>query len=261
MVDGDSLYMTADTLLSMRADTTSDADSTRLLFAYHDVRLFKSDMQGLCDSLSYSSVDSLFRLFVEPIIWADTSQFTADTMHLQLANQQLDRIYLYNNSFILNSPDEVFFNQIKGKDIVAHFEEGELHLMDVEGNAESVYYVLDDVREYVGVNKTVCSEMSIYFANNAVESIKFFTQPEGQLDPMGAVNHRELELPGFDWQTEPRPKSMDDLFGPPLRDIATPPTAIQDPAATRPPIPEEASDEVPPPPPPPKGEGRGGKEE
>jgi hypothetical protein len=180
-------------------------------------------------------------------------------MHLQLADQQLDRIFLYSNAFILNSPDEIFFNQIKGKDIIARFREGELRKMDVEGNAEALYYALDEDRAYVGVNKTVCSEMSIDFADNAVESILFFTQPQGQLDPMGAVNHEGIKLDGFDWQTEPRPRSIDDLFGPPLREL---PEAVSSPTGAPASRPDRTGRPDGPPPPqaenPPPRKGRGG---
>lgn len=232
LVDGDSLYMSADTLLSQAIDSLEGEDS-RLLLAYHDVRIYKSDMQGLCDSLAYSTADSLFRMFRSPIIWADTSQFTADTLHMQLANEQLDKIFLYNKSFILNSPDEVFFNQIKGKNIIAHFDSSQLYRMDVIGNAQSVYYPLDEDGAYIGVNKTICSEMRLNFANNQVKDILFFTKPEGKLEPMGAVDHEAIKLEGFNWQTEPRPRSLDDLFGPPLRKLPTPvavPTAAAIPA-------------------------------
>ncbi len=216
VVDGDSLFIAADTLLSQRTDSLA-SDSSRLLLAYNDVRIYKSDMQALCDSLAYSSVDSLFRMYKDPIIWADTSQFTADTIHMQLANDQLDKILLYRNAFILNSPDEVFFNQIKGKDIVAHFDSSQLYRMDIEGNAQSIYYPLDDDKAYIGVNSTDCSEMRMYFGNNQVKELLFFAQPEGKLQPMGAVDHNAIKLDGFNWVTESRPISFESLFGPPLR--------------------------------------------
>jgi lipopolysaccharide export system protein LptA len=247
LIDGDSLFMTADTLLSQRTDTIA-TDSSRLLQAYHDVRIYKTDLQALCDSLAYSTVDSLFRMFRAPVIWSDTSQFTADTIHIQLANDQLDRILLYNNSFIINSPDQLFFNQIKGKDIIARFDSSELRKMEVLGNAESVYYPLDDAGAYIGVNKTLCSEMNINFGNNQVREIIFFNEPEGKLEPMNAVDHDAIKLAGFDWQTKPRPKSRDDLFGPPLRTLPLPGTG----AGNRPPPPAREAGEYPegsPPPP------------
>ncbi|MBK8563432.1 MAG: hypothetical protein IPN76_08805 [Saprospiraceae bacterium] len=188
------------------------SEDARIILAYHDVRIFKSDLQALCDSLSYSSVDSMFRLFDQPIIWSDTSQFTADTVNIQLANDKIDRIFLRQNSFIVNSPDEFFFNQIKGKHSVAMFDSSELRRVRVEGNAESVYYALDDNKAYIGVNKTVCSEMMILFGNNEVEGIKFYTQPKATLFPMAKADHEGLKMPGFSWQIERRPTGVEDLL-------------------------------------------------
>lgn len=212
VLEGDSLFMTSDTLLSVREDTIS-TDSSRALLAYRDVRIYKSDLQALCDSLTYTSSDSMFRFFYAPIIWSDTSQFIADTIHMKLRDEKLDRIFLYNNAFIINSPDELFFNQVKGKNIVATFEEDELRKMDVSGNAESVYYAIDELGGYVGVNKTICSDMVLLFGNNQVEQIKFLSSPQATLHPMKQVDHNSLKIKGFNWQGSIRPKSIDDLFG------------------------------------------------
>lgn len=210
-IEEDSLYMAADTLLSLRADSLQN-DSSRLLLAYNDVRIYKSNLQAICDSLSYSSVDSIFRLFRAPIIWSDTSQFVADTIHMQLKDQKLDRIFLRDNAFIINSPDELFFNQIKGRYVTAFFRDDELRRMEVQGNAESVYYALDEAGGYVGVNKTVCSEMTLLFGNNQVEQIKFFNQPQAKAVPMRQANHEEMKIPGFRWEKDLRIRSVDDLF-------------------------------------------------
>lgn len=211
----DSLKMDSSSVVNQPKTTKPPSTKEkRNILAYHDVRIFKSDLQALCDSLSYSSVDSMFRLFTKPIIWSDTSQFTADTVNIQLANDKIDRIFLRQNSFIVNSPDEFFFNQIKGKNSVAMFDSSELRKVRVEGNAESVYYALDDDKAYIGVNKTVCSEMLILFGNNEVEGIKFYTQPKATLFPMKTADHEGLKMPGFNWQIERRPKSVDDLLKP-----------------------------------------------
>jgi hypothetical protein len=212
--------LATDTLVmdSLIADTliteTLVTDSARLLRAYPDVRIYKSNMQAICDSLSYSTRDSTFRLFREPIVWADTSQFDADTVNILLNSGSIDRIFLRNNALIVNSPDEIMFNQVKGKYVTAFFEEEELRRMAVNGNAESVYYALDDSGGYVGVNKTVCSEMMLYFGNNEVEQIKFFNQPKAEMLPMGQTNHSTLKLDGFFWEMQYRPDSLADLFSP-----------------------------------------------
>lgn len=200
-----------------------EQEEPRIILAFHDVRIFKSDLQATCDSLSYSTLDSIFRLYRKPIIWSDTSQFTADTVLMQLANDKIDRIFMRQNSFIVNSPDEVFFNQIKGKHSTAFFEEGELRRVRVTGNAESVYYALDDEDAYIGVNKTICSEMMILFGNNELEGIKFYTEPTANLFPMKQADHDALKMPGFSWQEEKRPKSVDDLFVKRKPEVVPPP--------------------------------------
>ncbi len=189
-----------------------EKEEPRLILAYHDVRIFKSDLQAVSDSLSYSTVDTMFRLFTDPIIWSDTSQFTADTVRIQLANDKIDRIYLRQNSFIINSPDEIFYNQIKGKHSTAFFDSSELRRVRVVGNAESVYYALDDEEAYIGVNKTICSDMLIFFGDNEVEGIRFYTEPKATLFPMKETDHAGLQMEGFHWQVEKRPKTLDDLF-------------------------------------------------
>lgn len=209
LIEGDTVYIAADTLKSFLSNPT---DSTsRMVVADIDVRVFKTNLQAICDSLTYSEQDSLFQLFENPIVWSDTSQFISDTVRIQLANDAIDRIFLQDKAFIINSPDEVFFNQVKGKNVIAHFKEDELREMNVQGNGESVYYILDDGKGYIGVNKTICSEMLITFGDNEIDKIKFFTQPKATMYPMQQVNHATLRMEGFRWVVEKRPKSKADL--------------------------------------------------
>ncbi|MFT5166486.1 MAG: lipopolysaccharide export system protein LptA [Saprospiraceae bacterium] len=209
MVDGDSLFMTSDTLVSLRANP---GDSLRTLLAYKDVRIFKSDLQGICDSLVYSTADSVFHFYQNPIIWSDSTQFMADTMQIQLANKKMDKIFLQDKSFIINSPDEILFNQIKGKQITAFFKEENLARMDVEGSAETIYYILDEEDAYVGMNKTICSEMILYFGNNKIETIHYYNKPTGNYIPLDKVDQGDYFLEGFKWEIKNKPKSLEDLF-------------------------------------------------
>ena len=209
LVDDDSLFMTSDTLVSLRAQP---GDSLRTLRAYKDVRIFKSDLQGICDSLEYSTADSVFYFYQDPIIWSDTTQFMADTMQIQMKDNKMDKIFLQDKSFIINSPDEVFFNQIKGKQITAYFKDDDLRLMEVEGSAETIYYILDEEDAYIGANKTICSEMLLYFGDNKVESIHYYNKPTGNYTPLDKVNPGDFYLAGFKWEIKSKPKSLDDLF-------------------------------------------------
>lgn len=228
LLDGDTLFMTADTLVSLRVQS-SETDSSRLLLAFRDVRILKNDLQAVCDSLAYHTQDSIFRLYRMPVIWSDTSQFSADTILLTLRNNKIHTILLQSNGFIINSPDGQFFNQIKGRQITAYFREDELRVMDVSGNAQSIYYARDDDGAYIGVNQTVCSDMVLYFGSNRIERIKFLAEPKSRLEPMQQADHRKMRLEGFRWdEVKPcRPLALDDLFGQPcaVRLVPTAPSS------------------------------------
>lgn len=208
LIDNDTLWLRADTIISFKQ---TPQDTNRNMLAYYKVRMFKSNFQSKCDSLRFSQQDSIFRLFRNPIIWSDTSQMTADTMRIFLKDKKIDKVYLKDNSMIINSEDEVYYNQIKGREITAFFEGDNIRRMKTEGNAESVYYALDDKKAYINVNKVDCSEMLMYFGNNKVETIKFFNQPKAKALPMKSTNHEEIKLKGFHWEIKSRPKSAADL--------------------------------------------------
>ena len=208
-IDEDSFFLAADTLVSF--EEVVDEDSLRQFLAYHDVRIYKSDLQALCDSLTYSSRDSIFHLFDDPIIWSDTSQFVADSLQIKLKDNQIDQIYLNQNAFILNSADEILFNQMRGKQITAYFKEGEIDRMLIKGNAMSIYYALDDFQAYIGANDTQCSSMLLRFGNNSINDIVFYDNPKAVFHPIQDINPEELKLEGFNWRISERPKSVQEL--------------------------------------------------
>ena len=211
ILDGDSLFLTTDTLEYSR-DENFEIDSAKQFVAFNDVRMLKSDFQAVCDSLVFTQTDSTFYFYDDPVIWSDTTQFSADSIRMKMSDGKLDSIFLVEKSFIINSPDNYFYNQIKGRDIIALFDNNEVYEMDVYGNAESVYYLIDDNGAYVAVNKTVCSDMVVDFGDNKVEKIKCFPNPKANLVPMRQANHDEIKLEGFNWIIERRPLVLKDLF-------------------------------------------------
>ncbi len=217
VLDQDTMYMAADTLLSYQSEEVdARGDTIRYLSAYKDVRILKTDLQAVADSLGFNTVDSVLTLYQNPILWQDTSQLTADTIDLYLKNDQPDMVHLRRNAMVITSPDLVFYNQVKGKDIVARFDSSQLRETEVVGNAEAIYYAQDEAGAYIGVNKTACSKMILYFAAGGVERIKFLSAPSGKLDPMGTVDHASFRLEGFRWETSRKPQTLEDLFRPPV---------------------------------------------
>lgn len=209
IIDGDTLYLVADQILARRV---SDQDSSRQIHAHAHVLIYKSDLQASCDSLVYSESDSLFVFYQDPVIWSDTSQFTADTIAIRMAEKAIDSIYLWRRALIINAPDEPYYNQIKGRTIFASFVDGELAKMDVNGNAESVYYARDEKNEYLGVNTSICSEMVLYFEDNQVQDIFYLREPQSTMYPMDQIDHSSLKLEGFRWRIEEKPTSLADLL-------------------------------------------------
>lgn len=223
-MDGDTLWMACDTLHSFRRQKTDslDTDTARILTGHYDVRIFKSDLQAICDSIRFDANDSTFVLYKKPIMWSDSSQFTADTIQILMKNGQIDRMMLRQNAFIISQPepDSTVQNQIKGKNCTAFFRERKVRLLDVVGNSEAVYWAKDDSNGYIGVNKTASPEMKILFAAGKVNGVRYYGESTGNFLPMtDALKTRPaLDLvgkPEFLWKSPKRPKSVSDLDGQP----------------------------------------------
>ena len=209
VIGDDSLYLTADTLRSFK----EDSDKVRKLIAFHHVKMFKSDLQSVCDSASFSFRDSVFRLFGKPVLWVDNNQMKADTIQVHLRDQKVDKMNLLQNAFACSLADSGLFNQARGKNMFAFFSGGNLDHMQIVGNGESIYYAKDEAGGYIGVNKAVCSNMILYFdSTRQVSRIYFLTKPDATLFPLGEFPMEESRLRNFSWLDSLRPKSKDDLF-------------------------------------------------
>lgn len=212
LVDADTMFVTADTLISFEVPDTVTGDTIRYMTAHHDVRIFRGTLQGLCDSLMFDGRDSIFTMYGDPVLWSDTTQFTADTIDLHLHDKALDKVVLRSNGLIISSVQEAFYNQIKGRRIVAEIEMNEIQQMWVSGNAESIYYAQDDEQAFLGVNRVASSEIYFSFQHSKLDQIKFTTKPSGTMTPMNQVDHQLMRLDGFIWREEVRPKELQDLF-------------------------------------------------
>lgn len=208
-IDQDSLYLTADTLLSVE-DTLKHI---RTLYAYHHVKLFKSNLQGQCDSLVWSDEDSILYFLNHPVLWSDSSQYTADTIKVGLKNSHIDRVWLRQHAMIGSETASGIYDQIGGRTISGVFKSDTLRYVLVAGNGESIYYAKDEHQAFIGVNKATCSNMKIYFASNKIEKIVFMGEPEATLFPIQKINIEDFILENFVWYGTGRPLSAEDLPG------------------------------------------------
>jgi lipopolysaccharide export system protein LptA len=208
MFDSDSLFLHADTLLSIFDSTQTH----RTLFAYHKVKFFKNDMQGKCDSLVYTFQDSLIRLFNDPILWSDENQLTAEYIEIKMHDGKAEQLEMKNTAFIITQEDTIKFNQIKGKNMTGYFENNQLSFVDVREDGETVYYAKEDNGSYIGVNKAASENIRIYLEDKVVNKITFLKKPKATLFPLDQVKAEELILSGFNWRSTIRPKTKEEIF-------------------------------------------------
>jgi hypothetical protein len=194
---------------SINLDTTR----TRIISAFHNAKIFKSDLQAKADSMFFSDADSTVRCYVSPMIWAQGSQLTGDTVYLQMKNKKLDNMLLHHNSFIVNTEDadSTNFNQIKGKVITGYFRDNKLNDMFVDGNAESIYYLKDDT-VYSGLNHMISSRLRILLKDNKLNNISAIRSIEASITPMDDLKEEDRVLKGFIWKPRDRPKSKEEII-------------------------------------------------
>jgi len=205
-----------DTLVTYRlTDTTwvKAKDSTRVFYAYADAKLLQGRMSGVCDSMYFSTADSVFRMHYNPLMWVDTTQFSGDSMHMVLKNKELNRVRIFRNAMIIHESFEGIYDQTKGKGVTGYFKDDNLTRMEIDGNGESIYFVQDDSSAYVAGNKTLCSRMVIYMkeGKSDVDNITFLTKPEATLTPFSLINLATYKLPGFSWHIDRKPATVTDV--------------------------------------------------
>lgn len=202
-----------DTIKGIQVKQTSSIDSIRYFQAFHHVRIFSDSLQGVCDSLSYSGKDSVFRFYKDPVIWAKDSQVSGDTIYLFTRQKKVESILVFENGFSMNKTPESFFNQIRGNRLNGLFKDGSIDYMRAKGNAESVYYLQDDDSAYLGMNYARADAISLYFDNKELKKVTWVNGVEGTTYPFRQIPDDKKQLRNFNWQENRRPKTKYELFG------------------------------------------------
>lgn len=206
--DTDSMFLHADTLFAKQDTTTKQ----KWYFAYHHTRIFKKDLQGQCDSLVYSTIDSTIWFYGHPILWNNNNQLTADTLNLTLEDNHLHTMHLFANSFITGLEDSLRFNQVKGRNMTGYFTENKLSSIHVVGNGQTIYYIRNNKKQLSSVNSADCSDMIIYIDSSKVRKITLINQPDATLHPIKELAPSELRLKDFQWWGFKQPKTKEDIF-------------------------------------------------
>ncbi|GAA0878013.1 OstA-like protein [Algoriphagus jejuensis] len=197
----DTLFMAADTLISH----DSEADTAKYLLAFRSIKLTKTSLAGIADSLVYNYSDSSIRLFQDPVMWDQKSQIVADSMVIFIANEQLDRVFMKDKAFAIMSDTLLNFNQMKGRTMTAYFKEGQIETLDIDGNGESLYYALEADTLKQGVNRILSANIKLTFQDGVIQKANFGIRPDGRFIPVQMIDEKSGSLEGFAWRIDEKP--------------------------------------------------------
>lgn len=209
---------TADSLALVREefvrDSIANRDTTKIGFltALKDVKLYRSDMQVVCDSLEYTDLDSLARLFISPIVWNEVNrQYSSDSLTLAIKDQRMDKASLMSNAFIIIQEDTICYDQIKSTEILAYFDTTTaLRRFDALGGASALFY-LEENDAYATANKVESKMLSATFKEGNIDRVYYFDSPKNDAYPVVQLPEEEKRMKGFNWQPDLRPKGKEDI--------------------------------------------------
>lgn len=206
--ESDSLYLAADTLFGLEVDSSRSE-----IRGYHHVKFYRDDMQGVCDSLVYSTNDSILTMYTKPLLWSEESQLSGEKIDIYFKNQKPDYIHIINNAMIVQFEAEDMYNQLSGRESKAYLKNNSLKRVEMLGGAKSIYYTKDDRNALIGVNKAQGEAMTIHMkSSKTVEKIVMTPDSEGILYPPTRIPEDEKRLDNFNWWEDLRPASKEDIF-------------------------------------------------
>lgn len=208
---GDSLFMHADTLQmnTFYLNTDSMFRETR---AYHKVRMYRTDVQGVCDSLVFSSKDSCLTMYYDPILWNNNQQLLGEKIMIYMNDSTLDWAHIQNQALSVEKMDSVNYNQVTGKEMKAYFKNGEMNNVDVIGSVRLVYYPMEGDSTLIGMNVSETSLLNMFLENRKMKKMIMSPKSNGTLYPMHQLPPDKMKLDNFVWFDYIRPLNKDDIF-------------------------------------------------
>jgi hypothetical protein len=243
LLDKDSLFVRADTIVSvdeklmwvfqtndqrtkkvhpyltlLHADSTykklsSDSSQPKIIIAHSNVKMYSDSLQAVCDSLIYLQSKAAYSLFKQPVLWNKNQQANADTIHIYLKDDMLYKMHLIQNAFLLSETGyDTFFDQVSGNYIYAYFQEGKIQQVDVNQNAQSIYYPKDDQNAYIGMDRAESGNIRVYFEDESIIRIVKGNDVKGSTTPIDKLIPDAKFLPSFKRFDSLRPKNKSDIL-------------------------------------------------
>ena len=208
---GDSLYMHGDTLKLVTYHIDTDS-MYRQLQVFHKVRFYRTDIQGVCDSLVFNSQDSCLTMYYDPVLWNAGQQMLGEEIKIYMNDSTLDWAHIINQALTVEQKDTIHFNQVAGREMKFYFEGKDVRKADVIGNVQSIFYPEDEDSVMMGMNFIEASRLNLYRKDGKMERIVFITRPTGTFTPMLLIDPNKMKLENFVWFDYMRPLDKDDIF-------------------------------------------------
>lgn len=208
---GDSLFIHADTLQLYTFHVNTDS-VYREARAFHKVRFYRTDIQGVCDSLVFSSKDSCLTLYQDPILWNGKQQLLGEEIMVYMNDSTIDWAHIQNQALSVEQLDSLNYNQVSGKDMKAYFEGGEMKQVDVDGSVRLVYFPMEKDSTLLGMNCSETSKLSMFLENRKLKKMAMSPKSNGTLYPMTQIPPAKMKLDNFAWFDYVRPLNKADIF-------------------------------------------------
>ncbi len=210
LVEKDTMYLHGKKIL---ITGTPENRTTR---AYNNVRFFKTDMSGKCDSIHANNKEELTKLIGRPVIWNSDNQMTGDEIHLVGNNktEKLDSLKILNNAFLIQKDTigEDNYNQVKGQFLYGKFRENKLYEVDLVKNTEKIYFMYNDANEMVGIDKGASSSINMQLEDNKIVELTSFKKIESDTYPDKDFPKNARRLRGFVWRIDEKITSLENIF-------------------------------------------------
>ena len=197
--------------------TATDTTTVRFALAYNKVRIFRGDMQALADSLTFNSIDSVARMYRDPVMWNEGSQFTSDSIQFVLSGNKLTKAELSSSAYYISKEDSLYYNQIKSTDMIGFFRENKLHRFDALGGASLLFFLAED-SVITTMNQKECKFLTAAIDSGKLQRVKYFDNIKSDIYPIVKLEKGKDKLKGFRWRGDERPVTRRDVCN---RDIVT----------------------------------------
>lgn len=208
---GDSLFVHADTLKMVTFNLKTDS-AYKETYAYHKVRMYRTDVQGVCDSLVFTTADSCLTMYKDPILWSGEQQLLGEEIKVYMNDSTIDWAHIINQAFAAEKKDSVHYNQITGKEMKAYFEAGEMKKVDVLGNVRLIFYPEERDSSLIVMNYSETSILNMYLKNRKMETAVMKPKSNGVAYPLNQIPDDKYRLSNFVWFDYIRPRDKEDIF-------------------------------------------------